>query len=90
MTFKITLSDVDLLKNSIPIIAEIIDEGVFKVAKDGISLLSPDRTMVSVTDLKLLSSAFDEYNVEADESIGLNMANFAALLKRLREAVGPL
>jgi len=84
MTFKMKLSDVDLLKNSIPIIAEIIDEGVFKVAKDGISLLSPDRTMVSVTDLKILSSAFDEYNVEADESLGLNMANFAALLKRLK------
>jgi len=84
MTFKITLSDVDLLKNSIPIIAEIIDEGVFKVAKDGISLLSPDRTMVSVTNLKLLSSAFEEYNVEAEESVGLNMANFAALLKRLK------
>jgi proliferating cell nuclear antigen PCNA len=84
MTFKITLSDVDLLKNSIPIIAEIIDEGIFKVAKDGISLLSPDRTMVSVTDLKVLSSAFDEYSVEADESVGLNMANFAALLKRIK------
>jgi len=84
MTFKITLSEIDLLKNSIPIIAEIIDEGMFRVAKDGISLLSPDRTMVSVTDLKLLSSAFDEYSVEAEESIGLNMANFAALLKRLK------
>lgn len=84
MTFKITLSDVDLLKNSIPTIAEIIDEGVFKVGKDGISLLSPDRTMVSVIDFKLLSSAFEEYNVEAEESLGLNMANFAALLKRLK------
>ena len=84
MTFKATLSDVDMLKNSIPIIAEIIDEGTFKVAKDGITLLSPDRTMVSVTDLRILSSAFDEYNVEAEESLGLNMANFAALLKRLK------
>ena len=84
MTFKITLSEIDLLKNSIPIIAEIIDEGVFKVAKDGITLLSPDRTMVSVTDLKLLSSAFEEYSVDADESIGLNMANLSALLKRVK------
>jgi proliferating cell nuclear antigen PCNA len=84
MTFKITLSDVDLLKNSVPIISEIIDEGIFKVNKDGIALLSPDRTMVSVTDLKILSSAFEEYNVEEEESLGLNMANFSALLKRLK------
>ncbi len=84
MTFKVTLSDVDLLKNSIPIISEIIDEGVFKFNKDGITLLSPDRTMVSVIDLKILSSAFEEYNVEEEEALGLNMSNFSALLKRLK------
>src|SRR4030066_307151 len=33
--FKIVLTDVELLKNTIPIIAEIIDEGVFKVDKHG-------------------------------------------------------
>jgi len=84
MTFKVVLSEVDLLKNSVPIIAEIIDEGVFKFGKDGITLLSPDRTMVSVTDLKILSSAFDEYHVTEEESLGLNMSNFSALLKRLK------
>jgi len=35
--FKMILSDVDLLKNSISIIAEIIDEGVFHVDQNGIS-----------------------------------------------------
>jgi len=84
MVFKITLSDVGLLTNTIPIIAEIIDEGVFKVNKDGISLVSPDRTMVSVTDLKIFSSAFDEFKVDAEESLGLNLANLAAVLKRVK------
>jgi len=84
MAFKAILSDVDLLKNSIPIISEIIDEGIIKVGKDGLSLLSPDRTMVSVTDLRILSSAFDEYSVDAEESLGLNLANFAALIKRIK------
>lgn len=84
MTFKATLSDVDILKNSIPIISEIIDEGILKVNKDSITLLSPDRTMVSVTDLKILSSAFDEYMVTEEESLGLNLANLAALLKRIK------
>ena len=41
--FRIVLSDVDLLKSSIPIISEIIDEGLFRVDQNGISLLSPDR-----------------------------------------------
>jgi proliferating cell nuclear antigen len=82
--FKMVLSDVDLLKNSISIIAEIIDEGVFHVDQNGISLVSPDRAMVAVIDLKILSTAFDEYNVKGDVNLGLNMANMAAVLKRVK------
>ncbi len=82
--FKAVLSDVDLLKNTIPIISEIIDEGVFKVDQNGISLLSPDRAMVAVVDLKILSTAFDEYSATKEEYLGLNLANFAAVLKRIK------
>lgn len=84
MSFKITLSDTDLLLNSVPIIAEIIDEGVFKVNQNGLSLLSPDRTMVAVVDFQLLSSAFEEFKVESDAELGLNLANLVAVLKRVK------
>lgn len=84
MTFKITLSDTDLLLNSVPIIAEIIDEGVFKVTQNGLSLLSPDRTMVAVVDFQLLSSAFEEFKVDSDAELGLNLANLVAILKRVK------
>jgi len=80
--FKITLSEASLLKDSIPIIAEIIDEGVLKVDKTGVGMISPDRTMVSVIDFKILSSAFEKYEVDKEEHVGLNMGNFAAVLKR--------
>ena len=82
--FKITLSDVDLLKNSIPIISDIVDEGIFVFDQNGISLMTPDRTMVSVVDLKILSTAFEEYTIDAPESLGLNLANLAAVLKRVK------
>jgi proliferating cell nuclear antigen PCNA len=78
------LSNIELLKESIPIIAEIIDEGVFKVNKNGLSLLTPDRAMVAVVDFKLLSTAFDEFKVDADASLGLNLANLVAILKRVK------
>lgn len=84
MTFKITLSDTSLLLNSVPIIAEIIDEGVFKVNQNGLSLLSPDRTMVAVVDFRLLSSAFEEFKVDEDAELGLNLANLVAVLKRAK------
>jgi len=82
--FKITLSDVGLLTNSIPIISEIIDEGVFKIDQNGMSLVSPDRAMISVIDFKILSSAFDSYTVDGETTIGLNLDNFAAVLKRVK------
>ena len=82
--FRAILSGADLLKNSIPIIAEIIDEGMFTADQNGISLLSPDRTMVSVVDFRILSSAFDEYSVEGKEELWLNMANLSAVVKRLK------
>lgn len=82
--FKLTLSDVDLLKNSIPIISEIIDEGIFRVDQNGVSMLSPDRAMVAVIDLKILSTAFDEFKVQGEDYLGLNMANLAAVIKRVK------
>ena len=62
--FRAVLSDVDLLKNSIPIISEIIDEGMIRVDQNGMSMLSPDRAMVAVIDLKILSTAFDEFKAQ--------------------------
>ncbi|MBU0530554.1 MAG: DNA polymerase sliding clamp [Candidatus Aenigmatarchaeota archaeon] len=80
--FKLKLADIDLLRNSIPIISEIIDEGIFKFEKDGISLISPDRTMVSVVDFKILSSAFEEYDLQEPENIGLSLGHLVSIIKR--------
>ncbi|NIO23305.1 MAG: proliferating cell nuclear antigen (pcna) [Candidatus Aenigmarchaeota archaeon] len=82
--FKITLSNVDLLRNSIPIISEIIDEGVFKVDSNGLSLVSPDRSMIAVVNFQLLASAFDDFNVTGEEALGLNLANLVAVIKRIK------
>jgi proliferating cell nuclear antigen len=84
--FKAVLSDIDILKSSIPIISEIIDEGLFRVDQNGISLLSPDRAMVAVIDFKLLSTAFDDFKSEGEDFIGLNMANLAAVIKRAKSS----
>ena len=84
--FKATLSNTDLLKNSISVISEILDEGTFKVDANGISLVSPDRTMVAVVDFRLLSTAFDEFVVESPVDLGMNIQNFMSVLKRVKGA----
>jgi len=80
--FKATLTSPTLLVNSISTIAELIDEGLFKISKDGISLTAADRAMVVVVDFNLSSTAFQSYEIDEERTIGLNISNFLQVLKR--------
>ena len=82
--FSLTLADADVLKDAVSIIADIIDEGTFRVDKNGLSLLAPDRTMVSVVDFRMPASMFEECSADAEASFGVNLANFVAVLKRAK------
>jgi proliferating cell nuclear antigen len=80
--FKSRLTDPSLFINSIATIGELIDEGIFKLEKDGISFIAADRAMVAVVDFKISSTAFENYELDAEQSIGLNVTNFLSVLKR--------
>lgn len=80
--FKATLADVGLLRDSLSSIAEIIDEGIFRISKDGICLVAADRAMVAVVDFNLFSNAFEKYELDKEQTIGLNIANLLSVLKR--------
>jgi len=82
--FKAKISDVSLFVNSIATIGEIIDEGIFKLEKKGISLMAADRAMVAVVDFHLSSSAFDEYELDEEKEIGVDISNFLSVLKRAK------
>jgi proliferating cell nuclear antigen PCNA len=80
--FKATLGKVSLLTDSIATIAELIEEGIFKIDKSGISLVAADRAMVVVVDFKISSSVFDKYEIDKDQAVGLNIPNLLSVLKR--------
>ncbi len=79
---KATLAEPQLLVNSISTIAELIDEGQFKISKNGINLVAADRAMVAVVDFNLSSAAFQNYEVDEEQTIGLNIGNLLSVLKR--------
>jgi proliferating cell nuclear antigen len=81
---KVTIAEPEVLITTFATAAEIIDEGIFKFGKDGISLTAADRAMVAVIDLLISKDAFEEYEVEEEKEVGLNMTNFLSLLKRAR------
>src|SRR5438445_7469058 len=80
--FKAVITDIPLLRDSISSIAEIIDEGIFKINKDGIGLVAADRAMVAVVDLNIFSKAFEKYELDKDIAIGLNVSNLLYVIKR--------
>ena len=83
---KVVISEPEVLITSVETAAEIIDEGIFKFGKDGISLTAADRAMVAVIDLLISKDSFEEYDVKEEKEVGLNMTNFLSLLKRARGA----
>lgn len=80
--FKATLVNVRLFIDPISSIAELIDEGLFKINKEGISLVAADRAMVAVVDFKIQSSAFEKFEVDAEQNLGMNIGNLLSVLKR--------
>ena len=80
--FKAVLSDSNLFRDSISTIGELIDEGIFKVNKNGLSLIAADRAMVAVIDFKLPATIFEKFEVDKDQNIAVNMTNLVSVLKR--------
>jgi len=80
--FKATIAEASLLVDSVATISELIDEGIFKVDKKGISLVAADRAMVAVVDFKIFANAFEKYETDKDYAIGLNITNLISVLKR--------
>ena len=61
---KLTVAEPGLLKDSISIISELVNEGQFEVTKEGIQLIAMDPANVGMVIFKLLASCFVEYNLE--------------------------
>jgi proliferating cell nuclear antigen len=82
--FKASLNEPKIFVDSILTIGELIDEGIFKIDKNGINLKATDRAMVAAIDFKILPTAFDKFEVKEKLSIGLNITNFISILKRVK------
>ena len=80
--FKAVTKDPKSLRDSVDIISQLIDDGLFNVKKSGIELEAADRTMVSFVDFKLKSSAFESYECDKDITVGINLLNLLTVLKR--------
>lgn len=81
---KLVLAEPRLLKDSISVISDLVNEVTFKVDSDKIELIAMDPANVAMVMFKLVSSAFVEYNVDKPVSFSVNLDNLDQILKRAK------
>ncbi|MEM5799522.1 MAG: proliferating cell nuclear antigen (pcna) [Candidatus Aenigmatarchaeota archaeon] len=80
---KATLSKVDLLRDSFSTIGELIDEGILKADKNGLSLTAADRAMVAVVQFRMPANVFEEFKAD-NIAMPINITNFVSIIKRAK------
>jgi proliferating cell nuclear antigen len=80
--FKAELEEVGLMKDSMKTISDLISEGLFQLKDDGIHLIAADPAMVALVDFKLEEDVFENYELDEETKVGLNLENFYSILRR--------
>lgn len=83
--FELVISEPYLLKEPINNIKELINEAKIKVSKDRLSLVEMDPANVSMSIFELLSSAFVEWDAKEEFIMGINLNNFAQILRNAKK-----
>jgi proliferating cell nuclear antigen len=81
---EIKIDDAKYFGECIRAIAPLAEEANLKFSKEGLSVLSLDKTSVALVDFNMPSKAFSKYEVE-NESIGINIENFNKIISRARD-----
>lgn len=84
--FRAKLSEPSLLKDSIDTISELIHEGLFQISDDSLYLRASDRATVAVVDFELMEEAFEEFDCDEEEEMGINLEDFVNVLKRVKSS----
>jgi len=80
--FKAEIEEVGLLKDSMKTISDLISEGLFQLEEDGMKLIAADPALVGLVDFKIEEEVFNEFDLDEEEMVGLNIENLYSILRR--------
>lgn len=80
--FKAEIEDVGLLQDSMKTISDLISEGLFQLKEDGIHLVAADPAMVGLVDFHIEKDVFENYELDEESKVGLNLENLYSILRR--------
>jgi proliferating cell nuclear antigen PCNA len=81
--FRASLNDAKTLKYIIESISELVDEAVFFLRDDMLSMEACDPSLVCKVELDLQSSFFNEYEVSEEKTLGLSMNALRKVSRRI-------
>ncbi len=73
-----------LFSDIISIISEIVTEVKIKVTKEGVSLTAVDPANVALVHFRMPADLFAEYELEKEHTLGINLDNLKAVLRRCK------
>ncbi len=80
--FKAELEEVGLIQDSMKTVSDLISEGLFQLTEDGVKLIAADPAMVALVDFKIEKDVFEDYELDEESKVGLNLENFYSILRR--------
>ncbi len=83
--FEIKLDNARYWRDCIGAIGALVDEGLFNITKEGISLKAMDPSSISMIAFTIPSKAFSKFTVDKNTTIGLNLENLNKILSRTRD-----
>lgn len=79
---QLKLESPKLLSDIVSIISELVTEVRLKVTKEGLSLTAIDPANVAMVYFKMPADLFSQFELEKEETLGLNLENLKAVLRR--------
>ena len=76
------LDNPKILTDIISIISELVTEVRLKITKEGLSLTAIDPANVAMVFFKIPADLFSQYELDKDETLGINLENLKAVLRR--------
>jgi proliferating cell nuclear antigen len=83
--FEIKIDNAKYWKDCVAAIVSLVDEGLFTISKEGISLKAMDPSSISMISFFMPNKAFSKFNIDKTGSVGLNIDNLNKILSRTRD-----
>jgi proliferating cell nuclear antigen len=84
-SLRLKFREATVWKYSIVAISKIIEEASFRINQDGVRLRAMDPSGVALVDFYIPSTAFYEFDVPGEVTLGANMDELSKVLRRARK-----